>query len=1176
MCKKAILLASFVLVLALAPGAGAADLNLVCWWKFDGNANDSSDYARHGTENGGPAYTGGYDGQAIDLDGIDDYVEYSFAEETWSAYTIALWVRTDTLGQDQYSSLFNNNSSGSDFQFDVDGADNYRYRGSDDELFGPVTTDWVHLAATCDGADTTLYFNGNQVATIAAADTVFGRYAVGINRNTTNCFAGDIDDVRIYDRALTPAEIKALAQSGEATLISPADGATLAKASVLLTWERGRYPADVDGHEVYLSDNFEDVDAGSAAASLGLTSNEFYYVPVLNVGKIYYWRIVEVNDLHPGTPWPSGIWSFTVPEATAWDPSPAEGAKFVDPDVTLSWQMGLDGAYHQVYLGQSFEDVNAGAGGTYRGQEYETSYTPGPRLLGTTYYWRIDTVKSDLTVEKGPVWSFTTRPFTPIVDPSLVGWWKLDDEGSSVVAHDYSGYDNHGRLKGDPQWVPGQDGDALQLDGVDDWVAIENLHYDSSGLEEVTVMAWARTTNSGNQAIASFDRSEYWRLEVNGNGAGAGQIGWSVMTDADQVDLGSAKRVDDGQWHHVAGVFDKGTVSIYIDGRQDAQVVNGSTFGTGTTRYGFIGARSEAGSFDGGTGTPTPFAGDLDDVRIYDRVLSQTEIRRLSLGLKASHPSPADGAQYEGTSVMLSWQAGRYVASHDVYFGNDSNSLSLVSEDQPLDSNSFGPVPVELGRTYYWRVDEANDPCAWQGDLWSFEVKDYHVVDDFDWYVSTSGPNEPSLLSTWKDGGANATGSTIFLETDFAGNSMRYVYDNSQAPFNSEAELIYDAAVDWTAGGVKALALEFRGDANNSADWMYAALEDADGNSAAVTYGDTNDLAQESRHVWNIALQDFNDDGVDLTKVKKLIIGFLGSGSGTVYIDDIRLYPPRCLSEYAVASFNDDCVTDFTDLDVILRHWMAGDYDVVAAEPNGNRLAAYYKFDETSGTVANDSSGKDYNATVDPNGANAWDPSGYDGYCLAFDGNFAVSVPNDVFSNILSEVTVSLWVHVDANANPNTIGRAEFGAGPTEANEPWDRLAWIQEKPEDDMGRWSHYAFVKDANRGVMRIYHNGLLVAQSTDAFQLMDGAGAGRSTIGSQADGESGYYKGKLDEFRIYDYALSHAEVLHLASGGGSRLYQPLQPVLSPVDPYEDGRIGFRDFAVLGEWWLKESLWP
>jgi len=57
------------------------------------------------------------------------------------------------------------------------------------------------------------------------------------------------------------------------------------------------------------------------------------------------------------------------------------------------------------------------------------------------------------------------------------------------------------------------------------------------------------------------------------------------------------------------------------------------------------------------------------------------------------------------------------------------------------------------------------------------------------------------------------------------------------------------------------------------------------------------------------------------------------------------------------------------------------------------------------------------------------------------------------------------------------VGRVEFGAGPVEPNEPWDRLAWIQDKPQaprapcgDDLGRWSHYVFVKDADDGMMRM----------------------------------------------------------------------------------------------------------
>ena len=1172
MYKRLILLALFVVVLGMAPCTVIADPALVCWWKFDGNAIDSSDYSRHGTEDGGPTYTSGYDGQAILLDGVDDYVEYDFAEENWSAYTVALWVRTDTLGQDLYSGIFNNNSSGSDFQFHVDGAGSYEYRGGENVTFGPVTTSWIHLAATCDGTETILYYNGSSVATAAAADTAFGRFAVGVNRNTSNYFAGAVDDVRVYDRVLSVAEIQALAP-GVATLTSPADEALLGATSVLLEWESGKYAANVDGHEVFLSDNYEDVDNG--AASLGLTSNEFYYVPALDAGRVYYWRINEVNDSHAASPWKSEIWSFTIPEATAWDPSPADGAKLIDPNVTLSWQGGLGGVLYDVYLGESFEDVNAGAGGTYRGRQPATTYTPGPRIPGTVYYWRIDTVKGDETEEKGPVWSFRTRPFIPITNPNLVGWWKLDDDDSGAIVTDYSGYDHYGTINGGAHFVPGCFGEAVEFGGVvDDYINIDGYKgvVDSHAF---SAAAWINTASTvGNNSIISWGGSgsgNHFTFRVDSSNS----TPYSVRTSQGNGNVQGNTPVNDGEWHHVAvTVIDNATASssdirIYVDGQDDTRdssdadalhIIAGADLTIGMRAYNIS----------------HPYEGLIDEVRLYDCVLSPSEIQDLGLSLKAGSPSPTDGALYGGTSVMLSWRAGRYADSHNVYFGAESSSLLLVGEDLPADSNSFGPVAVELGQTYYWAVDEINDPCVWPGDMWSFAVEEHIVIDDFDSYVSTSGPNEPSLLSAWNDGGANGTGSTISLHSEFAGNSMKCVYDNSESPFHSEARLVYGTGTDWTAGGVKAIALEFRGDVNNTGEWLYVAVEDADGNDATVTYDDASALGQENRRIWNIALQDFADDGVDLTGVRTLIIGVSGSGgSGAVYVDDIRLYPPRCLPEYAQASFDDDCMTDFADLEAIIRYWLAGDYDVVATEPNNGRLQAHYKFDETSGTVADDSSGRGHHATVDPNGADAWDPGGFDGYCLAFDGNFSVSVPNDVFADIDNEVTISVWVHVDANVNPNTIGRAEFGAGPTEPNEPWDRLAWIQERPEDYTGQWNHYAFVKHTDQGMMRIYHNGVLVAQNTDASQPMDGAGAGKSTIGSKADG-SGNYEGKLDDFRIYDYALSHAEILYLAAGSGSEFHQPLMPVLAPADPYEDGIISFHDVAILGKWWLKESLWP
>jgi len=1176
MSRELILLATIIPILGVCSGIGLAEVDPVCWWRFEGNAADSSGQGCDGTEYGGPAYAGGYDGLAIVLDGADDYVEYSLPQASWSAYTVALWVRTDTFGQDQYSSVFNNNSSGSDFQFDVDGSDMYRYQGSESGFFGPVVSNWVHLAAACDGTSTVLYYDGELVASVAAADTDFGRYAVGVNRNTTNWFAGMVDELRIYDRALTKAEIQQLAPRTKAVLLAPDPGAVLETSSVLLRWTAGRYAADVNGHHLYLSDSFEEVDSGAPAASLGLTSDEFYYLDSLPGGKVSYWRVDEVNDLHPTGVWEGDVWSFTVPEETAWAPYPANGAVFVELDVTLSWQPGMGGVLYDVYLGTDPVAVAAGTGETYRGRQTQTTYPLGPRLPDTEYFWRIDTVKEDSTIVTGPVWSFRTEPVIAVTDPNLVGWWKLDG-ADQTRAIDWSGHENHGYLRGQPTWETGFEGKALRLDGVDDWVAIDNLHYAASGLQGLTVSAWIRTSNSADQAIASFDRNEYWRLEINGSGGGAGQVGWSVMTDAGQIDLGGSVRVDDGQWHHVAGLFDSGTASIYVDGRLDAQTSSGAAFGTGKVRYGFIGARSEASSFDGGTGNASPFAGDLDEVRIYNRALRREEIQELAGRPEASTPSPADLSQYDGTSVVLSWHSGKYAAAHNVYFGTDAGDLPLVAPNLPADSNTFGPVPVEYGRTYYWVVDEVNDPCIWAGQLWTFQTQPYAVVDDFDSYVGTSGPNEPSLLSRWTDGASNGTGATIFLEADFAGNSMRCEYDNTGPASYSEAELIYDSGVDWTAGGLKAIALEFHGDPNNTGQWLYLGLEDTDGNSGVVRYEeDPNALRLETWQHWNVALEDFLDEEVDLTRLRKLIIGVSGSGgSGVVFVDQIRLYPSRCVPEYAPASFDGDCITEPEDLGLLLSYWLASAYDVSAVEPNQDRLRVYYKFDETAGTIAADSSGRGYHGTVDPNGAGAWDPCGYDGYCLAFDGNFAVSVPNDVFSPIRDELTISVWLHLGADVNPYTVGRTEFGAGPADSNEPWDRVAWIQEKPGRYLGKWGHYAFVKDAGAGLMRIYHNGLLVAQQTQAYQPIDGAEAGSSTIGASFDGGS-YYKGKLDELRIYDYALPHREILYLAHGPGSELHQPLQPVLAPVDPYDDGIISLKDFSILGQWWLQESLWP
>lgn len=168
--------------------------------------------------------------------------------------------------------------------------------------------------------------------------------------------------------------------------------------------------------------------------------------------------------------------------------------------------------------------------------------------------------------------------------------------------------------------------DALDLDGANDYISIQNYNYNSSGLTELTVEAWIRTNSGADQVIASFDRSEYWRLEINGTAAGTGEVGFGINTNAGTIDFGGNTRVDDGNWHHIAATFDNGSIAIYVDGVLDASTSFGATFGNGITRFGFVGVGSEASIFDGSTGPNAYLNGDIDEFRIWNVARSANEI----------------------------------------------------------------------------------------------------------------------------------------------------------------------------------------------------------------------------------------------------------------------------------------------------------------------------------------------------------------------------------------------------------------------------------------------------------------------------------------------------------------------------------------------------------------------
>jgi hypothetical protein len=195
---------------------------------------------------------------------------------------------------------------------------------------------------------------------------------------------------------------------------------------------------------VYLGDNFDDVNNGTGDTFRGNQTATFSvagfpgfaFPDGLIPGTTYYWRIDEVNEAEPNSPWKGDVWSFSIPPKTANNPDPPDGAEFVDPGATLRWTPGFGAVLHTVYFGTNYDDINDAVGGAPQGA---TTYSPGPLELEKVYYWRVDEFDA-IDTYKGDVWSFTTpgaagnpQPANGAVDVQMnatLSWTPADKAAS--------------------------------------------------------------------------------------------------------------------------------------------------------------------------------------------------------------------------------------------------------------------------------------------------------------------------------------------------------------------------------------------------------------------------------------------------------------------------------------------------------------------------------------------------------------------------------------------------------------------------------------------------------------------------------------------------------------------------------------------------------------------------
>jgi len=210
----------------LATPAEPAPGNLVAYWQFEGNANDSSGNGLHGTIMGAPTFVAGKLGQAISLRGLNDFVEITGYKGILgtNAVSVTAWINT-TATETSTIVGWGPNASGQRFGFRVN-ADRLRIEHAGGNVQGDTSVNdgaWHHVAVTVQSSatisypDVILYVDGIDDTRATTDPDAFNLTAdqdvrIG-SRPASNdrFFMGLIDDVRIYDRALTQEEIAWLA-----------------------------------------------------------------------------------------------------------------------------------------------------------------------------------------------------------------------------------------------------------------------------------------------------------------------------------------------------------------------------------------------------------------------------------------------------------------------------------------------------------------------------------------------------------------------------------------------------------------------------------------------------------------------------------------------------------------------------------------------------------------------------------------------------------------------------------------------------------------------------------------------------------------------------------------------------------------------------------------------------
>lgn len=660
------------------------------------------------------------------------------------------------------------------------------------------------------------------------------------------------------------------------TLPMPVADAMVDTTTVELMWRAG---ISAKSHRVYLGTSAAEVEACAQSALLTTTEEFSATANSLSHGQTYYWRVVEVNESHPDSPWKGGVWNFQIRSLSAFAPQPLDTEPWVPVDANLAWDYGVGAVAHDLYLSTNQQEVIDRNPTAYQGRltnintnDPNTNYDPADFEPGQTYYWSVDEIMADGSNVTGPVWQFTS----------------VATEVDSLEAQ----YFDNRAMIGNPL-----------VTRSDDYVNF-NAANDSWPPDPITVTAPFSARWAGEVQIPFTDTYLF---------IGTGYDGVRIHLDGELI-------VDYWQ-QHGADAISSASAPIDLSAGSSHSIV---------MEYFFDPASP---------GTNARAHLEYSSTQFTKRAIPRGAF---SQPVKAYAPKPVQNAAQVDAHTTLAWGGTKDAVKYHVYLGTDREALTQATVDSatlyqgPQTETSITPAALDWNTTYFWRVDvEVADGAVSPGWVWSFTTANAVIVDDFEGYGNTDGS---WVWETWADGyggttdlGGSQSGhltgalvETTIVHGGFASFPMYYdndgqFYDfefNNSTPVYSEVRRDFEPAENWAEQDGKALAtlsLWFRGrtdidpnntmaifdpTVNNAAAALYLVVTDTTGTELALPH-DLNPGAVNLTEwtQWSIALERMSSQGLDLTQVKSLGLRIGDKqatepgGTGLLLIDDIRLHP---------------------------------------------------------------------------------------------------------------------------------------------------------------------------------------------------------------------------------------------------------------------------------------------